>query len=446
MFHVKHSLPHILLINPWITDFAAYNFWIKPFGLLSIGSLLRRNGFRITLLDCLDSTIKTKSYGDGKLPKVKIHKPPALKGIPRHFSQYGISESEFLDRLACIERPDVVAITSGMTYWYPGVITVIDIINKLYKNAPVVLGGIYATLCYDHAIKYSGADYVFNGRDENEALRAISNLAGLEAGSSDFRYSQSTDGNKPHPAFDLYTHPDYVCISTSRGCPFKCPYCAASFLSGSFVRRDPLDAVEEIEYWAMQQGVRNIAFYDDALLVNPEASIIPMLKEIIRRRISINLHAPNGLHTGEIDGELADLMHKGGFKTVRLGFETSDEAMQIETGGKVDNRAFERAVRHLNRAGYSAQEIGVYILAGLPGQRVEEVEESIAFVMGTGARPILTEYSPIPHTQFFEKAKHFSKLDIGKEPLYHNNSIFPCQWEGFTWEDLRRLKENLQTR
>ena len=46
MFHVKHRPPHILLINPWITDFVAYNFWIKPLGLLQIASFLRKTGFR----------------------------------------------------------------------------------------------------------------------------------------------------------------------------------------------------------------------------------------------------------------------------------------------------------------------------------------------------------------------------------------------------------------
>ena len=60
MFHVKQSTPHILLINPWITDFAAYNLWIRPLGLLYIASLLRENGFRVTLIDCLDFPIKTK--------------------------------------------------------------------------------------------------------------------------------------------------------------------------------------------------------------------------------------------------------------------------------------------------------------------------------------------------------------------------------------------------
>ena len=34
--------PHILLVNPWIHDFAAYDFWAKPLGLLTLGGILRR--------------------------------------------------------------------------------------------------------------------------------------------------------------------------------------------------------------------------------------------------------------------------------------------------------------------------------------------------------------------------------------------------------------------
>ncbi len=83
-------------------------------------------------------------------------------------------------------------------------------------------------------------------------------------------------------------------------------------------------------------------------------------------------------------------------------------------------------------------------MAGLPGQRVGEVEESIAFVREAGAKPILVEYSPIPHTPLFEKAKSFSQFDIENEPLFQNNSLFPCQWDGFTLTDFRKLKEGLR--
>ncbi|MCX5910735.1 MAG: hypothetical protein NTV04_02280, partial [Deltaproteobacteria bacterium] len=43
----------ILLVNPWIHDFSAYDLWMKPLGLLYLGSILRSKGFEVTLLDCV---------------------------------------------------------------------------------------------------------------------------------------------------------------------------------------------------------------------------------------------------------------------------------------------------------------------------------------------------------------------------------------------------------
>jgi radical SAM superfamily enzyme YgiQ (UPF0313 family) len=164
----------------------------------------------------------------------------------------------------------------------------------------------------------------------------------------------------------------------------------------------------------------------------------------MRREIRCNFHTPNGLHIKEIDRELAELLFQSQFKTIRLGFETSNQVAQIETGGKVDNQEFKSSVKSLKRAGYSGEEIGVYIMVGLPGQRVGEVEESIAFVREQGARPIIVEYSPIPGTPLFEKAMRMSKFNLQDEPLFHNNSILPCQWEGFTLADFKRLKESVR--
>jgi pyruvate-formate lyase-activating enzyme len=438
MFHVKHN-PHILLVNPWITDFAAYDFWIKPLGLLNIASLLRENGFWVTLIDCLDFLIKTKTYGDGKFFKTRIEKPFPVKSIPRHYSRYGIPEEMLLKGLSFIEEIDLICITSGMTFWYPGIFKLIEIIRKFFNKVPIILGGIYATLCYEHAKKYSDVDIVFNGTGELEVLKLIADLTNFEL---------PTPNSEPrtslYPAFDLYPQLHYACIATSRGCPFRCVYCASHFLSKGFVRRDPQKVVREIEHWTTRYGVSNIAFYDDAFLVEPSKHFIPMMKEVMEREILCNFHTPNALHIKEIDEEVAELLFQSGFKTIRLGFESSIKTTQIETGGKVNNKEFQRAVRNLTKAGYSKKEIGVYIMAGLPGQRVGEVEESIAFVRETGAKPMLVEYSPIPHTPLFEKAKKMSSFDLEYEPLFHNNSILPCQWDGFTIKDYRRLKEDLR--
>ena len=439
MFHVKHA-PHILLINPWITDFSAYNFWIRPLGLLYIASLLRENGFEVTLIDCLDYSSKIKKYGDGNFFKKRIEKPRPLDSISRHYSRYGIPEGVLKERLTSITKVDVIAVTSGMTYWYPGLFELIRMVKPFLNGAPVILGGIYATLCYEHAVKYSGADYVVKGRGETDGLKLISELTSCKiAPNSELQ-------TNPYPAFDLYPQLGFVCVATSRGCPLRCTYCASHVLYNGFDRREPDEVVEEIDYWVTRHRINNIAFYDDALLVDPSRHIMPILRKIIKRGIHCCFHTPNGLHVREMSEELADLLFRAGFRTIRLGFETSNEDMQIDTGGKVGNQELVRAIKNLKRAGYSGEEIGVYIMVGLPGQTIEEAEESVAFVQRSGARPIVVEYSPIPGTSLFKKAKQLSRFDLEREPLYHNNTILPCQWEGFTMADYRRLKEGLRRR
>jgi radical SAM superfamily enzyme YgiQ (UPF0313 family) len=470
VFHVKHSSPHILLVNPWITDFAAYNLWIKPLGLLSIAGLLRQHGFRITLVDCLDFPTKKSLYGDGKFFRTIIEKPKLFSFVPRNYSQYGIPEPVLMDRLISIGKPDLIGITSGMTYWYPGLFKVIRILKQFFKDVPIVLGGNYATLCYDHARRYSGADLVIQKCDEFKALRLISELTRSKIGSNplneidqppnlnfdslQFHDPQSLPvrqagairnfvASLPYPAFDLYSQLDYVCIRTSVGCPLRCTYCASPILHGGFKRRDPVDVADEIEYWVARYNVRNVAFYDDALLVESSSHMLPILEELIRRDVQPYFHTPNGLHVREMDREIANLLFRSQFRTIRLGFETSNEIEQHKTGGKVDNPAFRKSVSNLRKAGFSQNEIGVYVMAGLPRQEFDCVEETVAFVRQIGARPFLVEYSPIPGTPLFEEAKRVSRFDLENEPLYHNNSILPCQWEGFTTEDFRKLKQNL---
>ena len=441
----------VLLVNPWIHDFSAYDFWMKPLGLLYLGSILRSRGYEVSLLDCLNFTFlpekfgaalkppKRREFGRGHYYKEKIPKPDSLREIPRQYRRYGIPPESLRGLISTITRPDLILMTSSMTYWYPGLIETIRFLRQNIPEVPILLGGTYATLCFDHAQKHSGADRVLPGPWDKEKMQILSQYLGnpVLQGDADF-------ASWPYPAFDLYPMMEYVCLLTRCGCPFSCTYCATSILTKGFESRPISEVVQEITHWRDQFGVGDFAFYDDALLINPSFHILPFLHEVIRRSMRCNFHTPNALHVKMIDEEVANLLFRGGFKTIRLGLETSNEGVQVETGGKVDNQDFRRAVRNLKKAGYSGEEIGVYLMVGLPGQRVEEVEESIAFVRETGAKPFLVEYSPIPGTPLFKKAKKMSPFDLENEPLFHNNSILPCQWEGFTGEDFRRLKERVR--
>ena len=109
---------------------------------------------------------------------------------------------------------------------------------------------------------------------------------------------------------------------------------------------------------------------------------IPLMKEIIKRGIGAQFHCPNGLHANSINEEVAILMKKSGFRTIRLGLETSDPALQSATGSKVTNPEFVRAVNNLHKAGYADNEIGVYVLCGMPNQDIRQVIDTVDFVKG----------------------------------------------------------------
>ena len=437
----------VLLINPWICDFAAYDLWAKPLGLLSLGGCLRTDGHRVFLIDCLDvynpwmelekSRPSRKPYHCGQFHKEPIDRPNPLKSIPRTYSRYGISETAFWKGLQSIGRPDVVLLTSSMTYWYPGPCHVVNLVKKAFPAVPVILGGVYATLCHEHAVVNSGADFVFSGGDIGEALALVASVLGVP--------SQKIRGIS-YPAFDLYPRLHTVCLTTSKGCPYRCGYCASSVLAGCFIQRRPQDVLDELSHWVETFQIEDIALYDDALLVNASTHFIPLAQGIRERNIRCRFHLPNGIHARGLTFEIADLMFRVGFKTVRLGLETIDPARQVATGGKVSDGEVQRAIELLREAGYPSRDIGVYLMAGLPGQTWQELEAGIEKVFQWGALPRITEYSPIPHTALWEQAVSQSSYDLEGEPLFQNNSVLPCQWEGFTAEDLGAIKVRLQQR
>ncbi len=440
--------PKILFVNPYIYDFAAYDLWIKPLGLLYLASLLEEQGCEIRLLDAMDRydpdvlklqnrrEPKSKVYGDGFFHKEIVEKPAIFKSIPRNYSRYGMTPEIFRSRLSILRDkffiPDAVLVTSGMTYWYKGVHEAIGLVKEFFPSTTILLGGIYATLFTDFATKNSGADKVLRGEGEKFILNFLAERFGISVGK---KYEGYDD--YPRPAYHLYPRLDYVTMMTSRGCPYTCSFCATHEFTESFSRRQPQFVLDEILSYA-QRGIKNISFYDDALFVNAEKHIKPILRGLIDSGVKINFHTPNGLFAKLIDSELAGLLMQSGFKTMRLSYETKNPERQKQMR-KVNDDDLERALANLESAGFLRHEIVVYLMMGLPFQKPKEVFESMEYVQGLGARVSLSSFSPIPGTPEWEKAVR----DFGfptDDPLWTNKSVYPLKTESFCEADFDKLK------
>ncbi len=441
--------PHILLVNPWIDDFAAYDVWAQPMGLLWLAGRLRARGYRLSYCDCLDRfhpraprSDPLARQGRGPYLKTPLPNPPGLEDIPRRYSRYGIREAWLREDLAGLDPPDLILVTSMMTYWYPGLQATIAVLRQAFPRAPILLGGIYATLCRKHAARTSGADQVVPGPADDRLLAQIGRMLGFEERAGRERL---TPENPPYPAWDLRRQLTYLPVLTSLGCPFDCAYCASNVLQPRFRKRRPEAVVEEILYWHRETGVRDIVIYDDAFLVDASTHAVPILEGIIRAGLPLRFHTPNALHIRGLDAELARLLFRAGFATLRLGLETAARRTPSAYDRKVDLEDVVVAADHLRRAGFTARETGAYLLIGLPGEPIESAADSIRFVKAQGIRPILAYYTPIPHTRLWAKALAASRYDLAADPLFCNNAILPCAPESFSWQRLRRLKEMTRT-
>jgi len=431
------SSKRILLINPPVHDFAAYDFWAKPSGLLVIADALREKGALPVLVDAMDPRHPMldglrppirRADGRGKFFAEHIAKPDCLKDVPRRFKRYGLPPDRLKKAIRAAGPVEAVLVTCVMTYWYPGAFEAIAAAKDVFPSVPVILGGTYATLCEDHARKYSGADYVLPGRVEQS--KQFADITGFDL----------NDKTLFPLAMDLYEKPDYAPVLTSRGCPYRCDYCASKLLFPVYTPRDPDEVVEEIGR-ARKRGVVDFAFYDDALAVSRETRLIPILEEVLRRGWNLRFHSPNAMHVRGIDDDLAILMRRAGFVTVRLGVETTEAACE-RRDNKMDPDSLPGVAEAFLKAGWEKGQIGAYVLVGIPGQTVEQVEKDINVLWKLGIRPYLAEYSPIPGTKMFEEAVEISRYKLETEPLTQNNSTLPCASESFTLDDLQKMKEN----
>ncbi len=428
----------ILGINPWIYDFAAFDLWLAPLGLLSVLNGFRLAGADIDFIDCLEQK-NTKKFGTGFFERTRVPLRNDIRIEDRYFARYGISIRDFVHQLHTrfeSDAPDLILITTLMTYWYPGAFKTIQLCKQIFPETPIWLGGRYASSCYAHACENSRADYVVKQKCFDDPL--------VKKWVSDQRLNPQNLQEKTNlfKASSLLHHRNFRVIGASVGCPYQCTYCTQGDDTIPFYQREIDHIIDEIDGYVFEEHISDIAFYDDAFLVKRQSHFVPLAKKMIQRysKYNVRFHVPNAIHASMIDEETAQLLFDANFKTIRIGFETVDQKLQKETGGKITTPRFVSAVKNLEKSGFSASDIGVYLLVGIPAQNIESVYQSIRFVKELGCSPKLCEFSPIPGTPDFYKHDKESISRFLDEPLWQNNTLMPYWHKVFTPSVFSELK------
>ena len=304
---------------------------------------------------------------------------------------------------------DLVAIASYSAQIYDAY----NVANRyIKKNIPVVMGGLHVSSLPEEAKEHCTSIVIGEGEPLWPEL-----LEDFEKGSLKPMYVSSVPGgydlkDAPIPRFDLLDPDKYnrLTIQTSRGCPWKCDFCASSILLSSKYKLKPVPKIID-EINAIKQIWKRpfIEFADDNSFVNHKHS-----KELARALLKekIRWFTETDISIAE-DDELLGLLRDSGCKQVLIGLESprseSLDGIELNTNWKVKQREkYMEAITRIQSYGITVN--GCFIL-GLDGDIPSVFDEVYSFVKESGLYEVqITYMTPFPGTPLYQRLKKENRL------------------------------------
>jgi len=222
---------------------------------------------------------------------------------------------------------------------------------------------------------------------------------------------------------------------SSRGCPYRCNWCAKPISGNKFHLRSASAVAEEMESLKVSAGVQHIWFGDDVFALNHHW-IEQFAEEVTKR---------NGVLPFKIQTR-ADLMSEqtvqhlktAGCVEVWMGVESGSQAVLNEMDKGLNPAAVIAARRRLKEAGIRAC---YFLQFGYPGEGWAELQETIAFVRATRPDDIGISFSyPLPGTVFYERVQ----MQLGQKRNWTDSDDLCIMFKAaYTTEFYRAVRDAL---
>jgi radical SAM superfamily enzyme YgiQ (UPF0313 family) len=371
-----------------------------PLGTLYAASVLRSHGISVAVFDTMLQDPTT-----GFPESLKQHNPKIVAIYEDDFN--------FLSKM-CLTRMREVA-------WQ------MTEEARLF-GAKVIAHGSDAT---DHAEEYlrAGASYVLMGEAETTLSElcvamlqsadaaAIAGLASLDPAANRLRRAQKRSmptqwSSLPNPARDLIDLEPYrqawtashgqfsLNLVSSRGCPYRCNWCAKP-ISGDRFHVRPAEAVaDEILELKNVYGAEHLWFSDDVFALNHRwAQQFAHEMETRKCTLPFKIQSRADLMTAET----VDALQRAGCAEVWMGVESGSQKVldAMDKGLLVGEVVMARKL--LRKAGLRAC---YFLQFGYPGETFSDIQQTISLVRETRPDDIGVSLSyPLPNTQFYEKVQ-----------------------------------------
>jgi len=333
--------------------------------------------------------------------------------------------------------PDFVGIAM-MTANYKAARNIASIAKSFNAGIKIIVGGAHPTMDAEGTLAEKEFDYIIRGEGEFSMLELIngekeSSIKGLsfkkdnqQIHNEERAFIQNLD-SLPFPSRDSFLnnneHLDVGYLSTGRGCPFSCAYCASPKLWHGITRfRSVTNVMSELEHLQKHYHPPIIHFVDDTFTLNKHRAK-ELCQQIIDRKLGISWVCDTRVDC--LDEEMAALMKNSGCVRIKIGVESGSDRVLASIRKGTSTAEIRRAVRLIKKHGIP---LTVYLMVGFPGETNEDLRQTIEFAKELEADYYsLSVLAPYYGTQVWNEMENSGKkLDREHwEYFYHQSHDMP---------------------
>jgi anaerobic magnesium-protoporphyrin IX monomethyl ester cyclase len=185
---------------------------------------------------------------------------------------------------------------------------------------------------------------------------------------------------------------------SSRGCPYRCNWCAKPISGNKFQLRPAAAVAEEMKLLKERFGAQHIWFGDDIFALNHEWTR-DFAGEVKKRNAAIPFKIQSRANL--MNGQTVRHLKAAGCAEVWMGVESGAQSVLDAMDKGLSLSSIRTARECLKTAGIR---VGYFLQFGYPGETWPELQETIAFVRETRPDDIGISFSyPLPGTLFHER-------------------------------------------
>ncbi len=332
------------------------------------------------------------------------------------------------------------------------------------QDCQVIVCSSDSTDHYESYLK-NGADFVIHGEGEITLLELITCLEN-KASTEDilgisYKKGQQLHKNParpvlreldtlPQPAWDLIdvkpykeiwqNHQGYAAlnIATTRGCPYKCNWCAKPIYGNRYNTRSPKRVVDEIEMLVNKYDVHYFWMCDDIFGLKP--NWVQEFRDILKERklnIQYKIQSRVDLLLKE---DNIDALAESGLHTVWLGAESGSQKIldAMDKGTKVEQ--IHKATKLLQQKGI---QVALFLQFGYLGETLSDIQKTIKMVLDIMPDDVGISVSyPLPGTKFYDKVKGDLKLKANWTDSDDLDMMFQNTYPKAFYKTLQRYVHN----